>query len=136
MAKVWRGYRLIVVTGGRFRWACHFHHPMEVLSRAYAKRGATWTLDTLLVRPEDQPERLLRVTWPACYGPVLKPAFVRACIEEATRRGWPSQVRNLEFAGSELSIPGADHPNHEAVEAALDLIADREPRHPNVRKLE
>jgi hypothetical protein len=136
MAKVWRGYRLIVVASQRFRWACHFHYPMEALSTSYAKRGATWPPDTLVVRPEERPERLLRVTWPACYGPILKPVLVRACIEEALRRGWLSDSANLEFAGAELPVPGANQPHHDAVDAVRDLTAGRQPRHPNVRKLE
>ena len=85
MGSNWRGYRPFVLDGRRFRWACHFHYPIEVLSTSYAKHGHTWRPDALLVRREDRPHCLLTVAWPACHGPLVKPRLVRACIEEALR---------------------------------------------------
>jgi hypothetical protein len=103
MAKSWRGYRPIVLHGRRFRWMCQFNHPLEVLSAAYANRHTEWSPDILKIRPEDNPDRLLTVSWPACHGPVVKPDLVRACIEEALRRGWLVDHPVTELVGSDLT---------------------------------
>jgi hypothetical protein len=71
----------------------------------YAKHGTTWRLDRLVVRPEVGPHRLLTVTWPACHGPVVKPRLVRACIEEALRRGWLAEHSVVTLSGAEVSVP-------------------------------
>ena len=62
--------------------------------------------DRLLVRPEDAADRLLSVHWPFRESPVVKPALVRACVEEALRRGWPDRLAVLEMAGAEVPSPG------------------------------
>ncbi|HEX4608765.1 MAG TPA: hypothetical protein VH092_11230 [Urbifossiella sp.] len=102
MAASWRGYRPIVVDGRRFRWACAFNHPAERGSVGYATHGVSWPPDTLTVRPEDGPHRPLTVTWPACTGPLVTPRLVRACLEEAIRRGWPNGVSQLELLGAAI----------------------------------
>ncbi|QDV35129.1 hypothetical protein [Tautonia plasticadhaerens] len=99
MADHWRGYRLLVLGGRRFRWTCSFNEPLDVHSRAYAEHGGSWPPDRLLVRPEDGPHRLLAVEWPACRGPVVRPALVRRCVEEAIRRGWPDSGAALVLDG-------------------------------------
>ncbi len=136
MVKMWRGYRPLVLGGRRFRWACHFHYPIEVLSAAYGKRGSTWRPDTLVVRPEDSPQRLLSVTWPACYGPVLKPGFVREVIEEALHRGWLTEHPDLRLEGSELATADAHPPNHDLVVVVRDIVAGMQPRNPRIRTLD
>jgi hypothetical protein len=102
MPKNWKGYRPLVINGQRFRWMCRFHYPIEVLSASYAKGGSTWRPDTLIVRPEDGPQRCLSVTWPACCGPLVKPHFVRTCIEEALRRGWLGEQAVLDLTGDDV----------------------------------
>jgi hypothetical protein len=136
MAKNWRGYRPFVLDGRRFRWACRFHYPVEMLSASYGKRGSTWRPDTLLVRPEDGPQRSLRVTWPACFGPIVKPAVVRVCIEEGLRRGWLSEHRDLELKGEEFLSAEANAPDHSLVDVVREIVAGRRPNHPNFRKLD
>jgi hypothetical protein len=82
---------------------------MEMLSVGYAERGHTWAPDTLLVRADPiPPRRVLRVTWPACCGPVLTPRVVRGLIEEALRRGWLTEHADLELDGTTISVPGAN----------------------------
>ena len=103
MAGQWRDYRLIVVEEQRFRWKCDFHDPSVLGSTSYAKHGSTWAPDTLTVRVEDQPNQVLSVTWPACHGPIVLPAFVRACIEQALRDGWLRERPALELVGE--SVP-------------------------------
>jgi hypothetical protein len=75
------------------------------------------------------------VIWPACHGPIVKPALVRACIEKALRRGWLSEHRDLTLKGSELSLAEALRPNHDLVEVVRDIVAGRQPKNPKVRKL-
>jgi hypothetical protein len=48
------------------------------------------------------PHNLLTVSWPPCSGPVVKPALVRACIEEALRRGWLAELRVLDLQGTDV----------------------------------
>lgn len=105
MAASWRGYRAIVVDGRRFRWACDFHLLGERGSVGYATGGASWSPDALIVRPEDGPHRQLAVTWPACTGPLVTPGLVRACLEEALRRGWPDGLSQLDILGADVSLP-------------------------------
>jgi hypothetical protein len=109
VANDWRGYRSLALGGRQFRWACCFNHPLEVFSVGYVKRGASWPPDRLLVRSEDGAHRLLTVRWPACRGPVVKPALVRACVEEALRRGWLDTHAVLDLAGEEVPLPEARH---------------------------
>ena len=97
-----RGKRLLIVDARRFWWRCDFHEPAEKFSVGYAERGTTWKPDQLIIRPEDGPHQLLTVTWPACRGQIIKPSLVRACIDEAVRRGWLEELRELTFAGSDL----------------------------------
>jgi hypothetical protein len=105
VARSWRGYRPIVVEGQRFRWACSSNDPLERFSVGYAKRGESWPPDLLTVRPEDGPNRLLTVSWPACRGPVVKPGLVRACIEKALSRGWLAEHPVIELSGDEVPVP-------------------------------
>jgi hypothetical protein len=105
VAQSWRGYRLLIRDGGRFRWACSFHDPLERFSAAYAERGQSWSPDVLTVRPEDGPHRLLTVSWPPCRGPVVQPGLVRACIEEALRRGWLAEHPVVQLAGPDVLVP-------------------------------
>lgn len=102
MATGKRGTRPLSLGGRRFRWRCEFHHPLEVHSVGYAERGTSWPPDALVVRPEDGPHRLLTVTWPACTGPVVTPGLVRACVEVALRRGWLTDLPDLELAGADV----------------------------------
>jgi hypothetical protein len=111
MAKTRRGYSPLVLDGRRFRWACEFHYPFEIMSAGYARNGSTWRPDTLVIRPEDRPQRLLTVTWPACCGPLVKPGVVRACIEEALRREWLGDYSVMKLAGCD--VPTGDTNNAE-----------------------
>lgn len=105
MATGKRRTRRLTAHGRAFRWRCDFNEPLERFSVGYAQRGHTWRPDTLVIRPEDGPHRLLTVTWPACLGPVVKPRLVRACVEEALRRGWLTEHPILSLVGSEVSVP-------------------------------
>jgi hypothetical protein len=100
-----RRTRRLCVDGRCFRWRCDFNEPLEKFSVGYAKRGTSWRPDTLVIRPEDGPHRLLTVTWPACQGPVVKPRLVRACIEEALRRGWLTDHSGMILAGADVLDP-------------------------------
>lgn len=99
--------RPLALDGRRFRWRCEFNDPLEAFSVGYAERGGAWPPDTLVVRPEDGPHRLLTVTWPACKGPVVTPGLVRACIEEALRRGWLTEVPDMELMSTDVPTGGA-----------------------------
>ena len=87
----------------RFRWRVSFHHALEIHSAAYAKRGSSWLPDRLLIRPADDPGRLLTICWPACCGPPVGPKLVRAGINEAIRRGWPDGLAALTLPGHEIA---------------------------------
>jgi hypothetical protein len=97
-----RRTRPLSLGGQHFRWRCDFSLPVEMASAAYATEGASWQTDTLIVRPVDGPHRLLTVTWPACNGPLVTPGLVRACVEEALRRGWLTTLPSLELAGTDV----------------------------------
>lgn len=97
-----RHTRRITVGKESFRWRCDFNEPLERFSASYAERGTTWAPDQLVIRPEVEPHRQLTVIWPACTAPVLKPGFVRGCIEEARRQGWLTTSPVMEMAGSDL----------------------------------
>src|SRR4051794_9893210 len=99
-----RRTRRLLVAGCYFRWRCDFNEPLERFSADYAKHGTTWRPDVLVIRPEDGPHRLLSVTRPACQGPVVKPRLVRACIEEALRRGWLADRPALTLAGASVPV--------------------------------
>jgi hypothetical protein len=71
-------------------------------SVGYRERGESWPPDELVVRPVDGPHRRVSVTWPACKGPLVTPGLVRACVEEALRRGWLTELANLDLAGAEV----------------------------------
>jgi hypothetical protein len=105
MATGKRRTRRLTAHGQAFRWRCDFNEPAERFSVGYAQCGQTWRPDSLVIRPEEGPHRLLTVTWPACLGPVVKPRLVRACLEEALRRGWLTESPVLTFPGSEVSVP-------------------------------
>jgi hypothetical protein len=100
-----RRTRRLTANGRHFRWRCDFNEPLERFSAGYAERGMTWRPDRLLVRPEDAPHYLLTVAWPACHGPVVKPRLVRACIEEALRRGWLVEQSMVTLSGPEVPVP-------------------------------
>src|SRR5205823_4524663 len=100
-----RSTRRMTVEGRSFRWRCDFNEPLERFSVSYAKRGETWRPDSLVVRPEEGPHRLLTVTWPACQGPVVKPRLVRACVREALRRGWLAEHPLVALAGRDVPAP-------------------------------
>jgi hypothetical protein len=70
----WRGWRLIVVNGQRFRW-----------------QEIAWA--GVRVRSEDVPARVLVV--PEARHAV--PGLVAAWIEVALGQGWPEEVANLEL---------------------------------------
>jgi hypothetical protein len=97
--------RLLTINGRCFRWRCDFNEPLDKFSVAYAKHGNTWRPDNLVFRPEDAPHRLLTVAWPACEGPIVKPQLVRACIDEALRRGWLDAHSVMTLPGSEVPVP-------------------------------
>jgi hypothetical protein len=97
-----RRTRRLTVEGHSFRWRCEFSEPAERFSVSYAERGGSWAPDRLLIRPEEDPHRLLTVTWPACHGPVVRPGLVRACVEEALRRGWLAAHPTMTLAGTDL----------------------------------
>jgi hypothetical protein len=105
MATGRRRTRILTVGDRQFLWRCDLSHPAEVHSVGYAERGASWPPDRLIVRPEDGPHRCLTVTWSACYAPTLRPALVRVCVEEALRRGWLTELGELNLSGADL--PGA-----------------------------
>jgi hypothetical protein len=87
--------------GQCFRWRCEFHYPAERASTAWSE-GRITSPDRLIVRPENSPHNSLTVSWPPCCGPVVKPAMVRACIEEALRRGWLREHRILDLQGTDV----------------------------------
>jgi hypothetical protein len=101
-----RRTRRLTVNARCFRWRCDFNGPYERFSISYAKRGSTWAPDSLIVRPEEGPHRLLTVTRAACLGSVVTPRLVRACIVEAVRKGWLAEHSLMTLEGSEM--PGAD----------------------------
>ena len=76
MAADWRGWRLIVVNGERFRWQFD-----SIFYESF----------TVRVRPEAKPSCLLVGTNAG------QPSAVRAMIETAIARGWPNDVPNLEL---------------------------------------
>ncbi len=80
MASDWRGWRRIGVNEQRFRWAI-VANPDYMTNR-------------LVVRVEDRPSLRLNVRRP----PVGEPNFVRACIEEAQRRGWPESCAKMHLS--------------------------------------
>jgi hypothetical protein len=100
-----RRTRRLTVAGRCFRWRCEFSEPAERFSVSYAACGESWAPDRLVLRPEEEPHRLLTVTWPACHGPVVRPELVRACIEEALRRGWLAEHQAVTLAGTDISTP-------------------------------
>lgn len=77
--------------------------PLEQFSVGYAKHGDNWKPDSLVVRPEDGPHRVLTVTWPACTGPVVTPRLVRACIQQALCQGWLADGGTLNLAGPDVA---------------------------------
>lgn len=97
--------RPLTLDGRQFRWRCDFNHPAEEFSTAMAE-GRITTPDRLRVRPVDGPHQLLTVNWPPCQGPLVLPELVRACIEEARRRGWLEEHAVMELAGADVP-PGA-----------------------------
>jgi hypothetical protein len=97
-----RRTRALAIDGQSFRWKCQFNHPAEQFSKAWSE-GRITQPDRLIIRPEDEPHKLLTVCWPACRGPVVKPSLVRACILEARRRGWPADRAVLEIMGADVS---------------------------------
>jgi hypothetical protein len=97
-----RRTRPLSLDGQHFLWRCEFSAPYEKASSAYARDGASWPPDTLVVRPEHGPHRRLAVTWPACTGPLVTPGLVRVCVEEALRRGWLTTLQVLELPGAEV----------------------------------
>ncbi len=99
-----RRTRPLSLDGQEFRWRCEFSAPYEMASSSYTRDGAAWPPDTLLVRLVDGPHRRLAVTWPACTGPLATPGLVRACVEEALRRGWLTTLPVLELAGTEVAV--------------------------------
>jgi hypothetical protein len=107
MATGKRRTRPLSLDGRRFRWRCEFNDPLELHSAEYEELGASWPADALVIRPEDGSHRRLTVTWPACKGPVVTPGPVRACIEEARRRGWLTESSALELAGADVPSGGA-----------------------------
>ena len=101
-----RRTRPLVLDGRRFRWRCDFrHHPAEKGSVAWSE-GRISTPDRLFVRPEDGPHRLLTVSWPPCDGPVVSPRLVRACVEEAIRRGWLTDAPTMDLPGADVPTGG------------------------------
>jgi hypothetical protein len=75
MAADWRGWRLIVVNGKRFRWR------------------KTWEGDAR-VRPESRPGRLLIIR--GGFADAV-PGVVRQWIEVTDALGWPAAVPELEL---------------------------------------
>ena len=59
----------------------------------------------LLVRPEVGPHRLLRVNF-GYGGPTVTPRVVRACVDEAIRRGWPFERAGLTLKAPEIVALG------------------------------
>lgn len=104
MASSWKGYRSITVNDLRFRWLCGFHYPAEMGSVGFAKNGANWPPDTLLVRLESSPHKTLTVCWKACRGPFVTPSLVRKLIEKAIAKKWPSELSELCLDGEAEGI--------------------------------
>lgn len=102
MATGKRRTRPLSLGNRRFRWRCDFNHPLEAFSTGYRERGAFWSPDTLVIRPEDGPHRRLTVTWPACRGPLVTPGLVRTCVEEGLHQGWLTESPALELAGADI----------------------------------
>ena len=99
-----RHTRRIQVDGQDFRWRCDFHEPADKFSKGFVEQGQTWKPDTLIIRPEDNPNRLLTVTWPACLAPVVTPHFVRLCIMEALQQGWLKELVSITLAGADIFV--------------------------------
>lgn len=99
MAVGTRRTRLLVANGRRFRWRCDFAHPTEIASAAF-QQGRLKSPDRLLIRPEDAPNELLTVTWPACCGPAMRPGVVRGWIDFALQNGWSTEEACLTLDAS------------------------------------
>ena len=97
-----RRTRPLVMKGLHFRWRCEFNEPLDQFSVAF-KEGRIASPDQLIIRPTDESHQLLTVTWAPCRGPVVTPALVRACIEEALQQGWLSERPKLEPHGASVA---------------------------------
>jgi hypothetical protein len=100
MAMNTRHYRPLVAAGRRFRWQCRFNYIVEYGSVAAAQ--GRLPPDRLLVRSEDRPQCLLRVTWNQFPCWLVTPRLVRLCIEDALRRGWLSELATLTLNDSDI----------------------------------
>jgi hypothetical protein len=100
-----RRTRPLSIDGHCFRWQCDFSESMVKSSISWSE-GRITSPDRLLIRPDDAPHKLLTVCWPPCSGPVVKPALVKACIQEAIRHGWPAQQSVLELVGDDIPAQG------------------------------
>ena len=110
MSMFTRGYRPLVVAGRRFRWRCAFNHPGEYFSVAAAQ--GRLPPDLLLVRSEVAPQRVLTVEWDQFRWRLVTPRLVRACVEEALRRGWPDTLPALTLESA--TVPGLAEPEARA----------------------
>jgi hypothetical protein len=93
-----RRTRPLVLGSNRFRWRGQFNDPELSLSAELFTAH-----DALLVRPEEGHHRLLTVFWRVGDRVLLTPGLVRACVEEAIRRGWLSEYPTLSLAGVDVS---------------------------------
>ena len=102
-----KGYRRLVVRGRVFFWRYDCQDPVIRLALA-ASTGAGDRhdpphVDRVLIRPEDQPHRVLRVDC-GFTCPLVTPAAVRKWLEAALVLGWPDRRDSLELNG--LLVPG------------------------------
>jgi hypothetical protein len=97
-----KGYRRLTVGGRVFRWTYDCQDPIIRLALAASAGASARTapphLDQVLVRPEERPHRLLRVSCGyAC--PLVTPGVVRGWVEAALTLGWPDQQDSLDLDG-------------------------------------
>lgn len=88
MAADWRGWRLIVVGGERFRWQCLLGCPCGCCANAWSR---------VLVRAEAAPSRLLTVSGGREHFLVTLPGTVAEWIAHAQAHGWPTEQRAMEL---------------------------------------
>jgi hypothetical protein len=101
-----KGYRRLVVDGRILYWLYACQDPLFRFSLGGSIRANPNDrpyIDHLIVRPEEEPSRMLRVTF-GTDCPLVTPRIVRACVEEAIRRGWLTEHPHMLL--QRAHIPG------------------------------
>jgi hypothetical protein len=100
MAFARKGFRRLVVGGQVFFWRYNCQDP--VVRAGYAHSPVALALpphlDHVVVRPEDEPHRLLHVSC-GYRCPLVTPGVIRVWIDTAAKLGWPGARRTLELDG-------------------------------------